>query len=293
MSNQNITRRNFVGTMMLSSAAVALLSSGKASKWQLGCFTRPWAEHDYLVAFDGMAAAGFKYAGIMGSKNGAAITSDTTIDQAARVGQEARSRGLEIASIWGGDFGYEKSVAEGITGLKKLIDNSAACGCHYLVMGGTYDHKLVEAYYKAVGESCDYAASKNVFLTIKPHGPFNSTGSECRSLIEKIDHKNFRLWYDPGNIYYYSDGKIDPVNDASGVDDIVVGMSVKDFRMPKDVDLTPGTGMVNFTGVMTALKAGGFKKGPLIVECLAKGDLAFVNSEALKARQFLEAVLNK
>lgn len=293
MINKNITRRNFVGTIMLSSAAISLLSSAKTSKWQLGCFTRPWADHDYLVAFDGIAAAGFKYAGIMGSKNGPAITRDTTIDQAAKVGQEAKSRGLQVASIWGGDFGYEKSVNEGITGLRQLIDNSAACGCHYLVMGGTYDQNLVEAYYKAVAECCDYASEKNVFLTIKPHGPFNSTGRECRSLIEKISHKNFRLWYDPGNIYYYSDGKIDPVNDAGEVDDLVIGMSVKDFRMPKEVDVTPGTGMVNFSGVMTALKKGGFKKGPLIVECLAKGDLPFVNSEALKARQFLEELLNK
>jgi len=286
-----LTRRDFLGKIVLSSAALALLTSSKTSKWQLGCFTRPWAEHDYLVALDGIAGAGFKYVGMMGSKNGPAITKDTTPEQAAKVGEEAKSRGLQIASFWGGEFDAEKSVNDGVAGLKRLIDNSVACGCHFIVLGGTYEQSRVENYYNAVSESCDYAADKDVYLTIKPHGPFNSTGRECRSLIEKINHKNFRLWYDPGNIYYYSDGKISPVDDAAEVDGIVVGMSVKDFRMPKDVDVTPGTGLVNFPGVMSRLQKGGFKKGPLIVECLAKGDLAFINSEARKAYQYLEKIL--
>ena len=85
---------------------------------------------------------------------------------------------------------------------------------------------------------------------------------ECRPLVDKVGHKNFRLWYDPGNIYYYSDGKLSPVDDAGEVDGLVSGMSVKDFRMPKDVDVTPGTGMVDFQNVMKRLKEGGFKKGP-------------------------------
>jgi len=49
--------------------------------------------------------------------------------------------------------------------------------------------------------------------------------------------------------------------------------------------------MVDFAGVMDRLKKGGFKKGPLIVECLAKGELSFINSEALKARIFLEKLI--
>ena len=128
---------------------------------------------------------------------------------------------------------------------------------------------------------------------MKPHGPLNSTGRECRPLVEKIGHRNFRLWYDPGNIYFYSDGKLSPVDDAAEVDGLVSGMSVKDFRMPKDVDVTPGTGMVDFAAVMARLKKGGFKKGPLIVECLNKGELSYINSEAKKSRQFLEELMKK
>jgi sugar phosphate isomerase/epimerase len=145
----------------------------------------------------------------------------------------------------------------------------------------------VEDYYKVIAECCDYALEKGVSIGIKPHGPLNSTGRECRPLIAKVGHKNFRLWYDPGNIYFYSDGKVNPVDDAAEVDGLVVGMSVKDFTLPKNVDVTPGTGMVDFPKVFARLQKGGFRSGPLIVECLSPGDLAHINAEARKACQFL------
>ncbi len=290
MRKNPITRRHFIGQIVVATTGIAVLSAAKTPRWQIGCFTRPWAGYDYRVAFDAMAEAGFRYAGLMTSKSGYVITKDTSPEQAASIGEDAKSRDLKIGSIYG-SFDVRKSVATGITEFKRLIDNSSICGCPNLLLGGIANPDLVENYYKVVAECCDYAAGKGVGITVKPHGPLNSTGRECRPLIDKVGHKNFRLWYDPGNIYYYSDGKLNPVDDASEVNGLVAGMSVKDFRMPKDVDVTPGTGMVDFPGVMKQLKKGGFKKGPLIVECLSKGDLSFINSEARKARQFIENIV--
>jgi sugar phosphate isomerase/epimerase len=288
MINQALTRRQFIGKAVLATTGVALISAAKISPWQFGCYTRPWAKHDYRIAFDGIAEAGFLHVGLMSDKSGKIITIDTTAKQAATVKDEAESRGLKIASLHGGNFDVRESVDEGIIGLKSLIDSTAICECQNLLLLGAEAPELVDNYYKVVAECCDYAAVKGVVMSIKPHGPLNCTGQECRPLIDKIGHKNFRLWYDPGNIYYYSDGKINPVDDASQVDGLVCGMSVKDFLMPKEVEVTPGTGLVNFPGVMAHLKNGGFKKGPLIVECLTKGDLSFINAEARKARRFLE-----
>ena len=112
--------------------------------------------------------------------------------------------------------------------------------------------------------------------------------AQCRKIIDRIGHKSFRIWYDPGNVFYYSDGKLDPVDDAAAVDGRVIGMSVKDFRPPTNVDLTPGAGKVDFAKVLARLKQGGFTCGPLVVECLAPGDLAHLKTEALKARRFLK-----
>jgi len=292
MRNELITRRHFIGKILVSSAGVYLISSGaKTPKWQIGCYTRPWAEHDYRVAFDGIAEAGFRFAGLMTSKSGTVITKDTTPEQAALVANEAKSRGLRIASLYGGNFDVRKSLDEGIAGLKRLIDSSEICDCNNLLLAGIGSRKLVDNYYKVIAECCDYAAGKRVIISVKPHGPLNSTGRECRPLVEKVGHKNFRLWYDPGNIYFYSDGKLDPVEDAAEVDGLVVGMSVKDFLIPKNVDVTPGTGKVDFPAVMKQLRKGGFRRGPLIVECLSRGDLSFINSEAGKARLFLEELV--
>ena len=119
------------------------------------------------------------------------------------------------------------------------------------------------------------------------------TGPQCRKTIEMVGHKNFRIWHDPGNIFYYSDGKLGPVDDAATVDGLVSGMSVKDFQPPKEVFVTPGTGKVDFPKVMARLKQGGFTGGPLIIECLAPGDLPHLLAEAKKARAFVEQLVSQ
>jgi len=291
MNTQQFTRRSFAKKLIFASTSLAFLPSARSSGWQIGCYTRPWEKHDYRVALDGIAGAGYKYAGLMTSKTGTVINKDSTPEEAAAVYEEVKSRGLKIISLYGGNFDVRKSITEGIEGLKRLIDSAEICGSHNLLLAGIATPGLVDNYYKVVAECCDYAAGKGVGITVKPHGPLNSTGRECRPLVDRGGHKNFRLWYDPGNIYYYSDGKLDPVDDAAEVDGLVAGMSVKDFIMPKEVNVTPGTGMVNFKGVMLRLRKGGFKRGPLVVECLTSGDLKFINAEARKARLFLEELI--
>jgi sugar phosphate isomerase/epimerase len=155
-------------------------------------------------------------------------------------------------------------------------------------LGGTSKPDLVQPYFKAIAECCDYAAERGVALTIKPHGGTNATGAECRRLVESVGNKNLRIWYDPGNIMYYSEGKIDPVTDVASVDGLVAGMSIKDFRPPKDVLVTPGSGKVDFPKVLARARQGGFTQGPLVVECLAQGDVARVTAEARRTRLFLE-----
>jgi sugar phosphate isomerase/epimerase len=244
------------------------------------------------VALDAIAEAGFKYAGLMTtrSKTGLVISISTTLEEAERIGEEAEKRGLGVLSVYGGDIPVAKSLGAGIEGLKKLIDNCAACDAKNLLMGGTGDEKLYKMYYKAIAECCDYAAEKGVGISIKPHGGLNATGPQCRKTIEMVGHRNFRIWYDPGNIFFYSNGELDPVDDAATVDGLVVGMCVKDYRHPKNVSVTPGTGQVDFPAVLARLRKGGFTQGPLVVECLDQGDAEQTLAQARKARTFLEGL---
>jgi len=298
-SFDQLSRRDFLsrslsvgaaGLAVSCTAASSAIAATPRDRWQIGCYTRPWAKYDYKVALDAIAEAGFKYAGLMttNTKTGLVLSVATTLEEAEQVGQEARKRGLAIPSVYGGGIPVEKSLQAGIEGLRRLIDNCAACRVGNLLMGGIGNEKLYDAYYKAIAECCDYAAEKGIGISVKPHGGLNATGPQCRKTIEMVGHKNFRIWYDPGNIYYYSDGKLDPVADAATVDGLVVGMCVKDYKHPKKVDVTPGTGQVDFPAVLARLKQGGFTSGALVVECLEPGDLDHTLAEAKKVRRFLE-----
>jgi sugar phosphate isomerase/epimerase len=284
-----VSRRQFL-TGLLATPMLTTIgrAADPASPWQIGCYTRPWADHDPRVALDAIAEAGYKFVGLMTAKGGTLVTATAPAEKVAALAADAKARNLKISSIWGGDFLVPKSPGDSIARLQRLVDHCGLCGCPSLLLGGTGKAELVELYYKTVKECCDYAASKGVGFAVKPHGGTNSTGPECRKLIESVGHRSFRLWYDPGNIFYYSDGKRDPVDDSATVDGLVAGMSVKDFLPPKEVNVTPGTGRVDFTRVLARLRQGGFNGGPLVVECLAKGDLPATAAAAKKARLFLE-----
>jgi sugar phosphate isomerase/epimerase len=274
---------------LLSFGAVADVDAGPGP-WRIGCYTRPWDQYDYRVALDAIAEAGYKYVGLMttNSKTRLVISVETTLEEAREVDREVKARGLKVVSIYGGDIPVVKSLAAGIEGMKKLIDNCAACGSTNLLMGGTDNEKLYDVYYQAIKECCDYAAAKGVGISVKPHGGLNATGPQCRKTVEMVGHENFRIFYDAGNIYYYSDAKLSPVDDAPTVDGLVSGWCIKDYIHPKNVAVTPGTGMVDFAAVFALLRKGGFRKGPLVVECLTPGDEKHLIEEAKNARQFLD-----
>ena len=292
-----LSRRGFLaggaglGALAASAAAGAAADSSAGAKgWQIGCYTRPWGKYDYRVALDAIKEAGFGYAGIMTAKGGLPISVERTLEEAAEVGEECRQRGLTIPSVYGGGIPVKDSLDAGIEGLKRLIDNCAAAGAANLMMGGA-GPELHDRYYEAVAACCPYAAEKGVGMSVKPHGGTNANGAQCRATVERVGHENFRIWYDPGNIYFYSEGELDPVDDAPSVDGLVVGMCIKDYVHPKQVMVTPGEGQVRFPAVMDRLKAGGFIQGPLIIECLSEGDLPHLLAEARKARVFVEELV--
>lgn len=306
MASKVATRREFVAHgLAISAAGLAAwlpspataadaVAANKEGPWQIGIYTRPFAQVQYRAAFDAIAEAGFHCVGLMTikSKNNLVVSMDSTEDEARQVGRDAAQRGLKIVSVYGGGFPLEKNSLEpGIKGLKRLIDNVVACACSELLLGGIGGEDQQAAYYQTVRECCDYAAQKGVSITLKPHGPLNATGPTCRKCCEMVGKKNFGVWYDPGNICYYSDAKLDPVEDAASVDGLVRGTSIKDYRHPKCVDVTPGTGQVDFPAVMARLKKGGFTAGPVVIECLNPSDLRSTIAEARKARQFVEQLL--
>ncbi len=300
-----VTRRSFLKQTLKTTTAGLLAgstiacASGKRCKkarcetWRIGCYTRPWDQHDYRVALDAIAKAGFKYAGLMTTKSESrlVISPKTSVEESARIGEETRQRGLHILSVYGGGIPIQESLQAAIDGLRSLIDNCAAAKGETVLFAGISKPEAYAPYYKAIAECCDYAAERNVGITLKPHGGLNMTGPQCRKAIETVGHKNFTLWYDAGNVYYYTDGTVNPVDDAKTVDGLVTGVCIKDYLHPKNVMVTPGTGMVDFPAVFDGLRRGGFIGGSLVIETVKQGTLAEIAREAKIAREFVERLV--
>ncbi len=297
---QRLSRRSFLARSAAVGAAGLLAGPATARAeqvpsyyqergWLIGCWTRPWAGEDYRVGFDAMAEAGFKYVGFSGAKTatGRVIAVKTSIEEAALAGEEARKRGLTVTNIYAGGVELENGPDD----LRKMIDNCHAAGGWSVLLSSVGPQKSYEACCRTIADCCDYAAEKQIVIVLKPHGGTTGTAPQMRDAHQRVNHKHFTLMYDPGNIFYYSEGKIDPAVDCEAVRGLVTGLSVKDFRAPKDVALTPGTGQVDFTAMMNKLRAGGFTHGPMLIECLAPGDPAATLAEARKAKTFVERLV--
>ncbi|NLB92056.1 MAG: sugar phosphate isomerase/epimerase [Bacteroidales bacterium] len=289
---KNLSRREFIkkstiGGVVLASGTGALVNACSSSKWKIGAYTRVWGNRNYLEALDGMVEAGYKYVGLSTHEKGRVVDRNSDPEFAVQVGEEIKKRGLTLVTNSGGEHDVSNSLEEGIAGLKRLIDNSALCGAPVIQINAIHDPVRMEPFYKAISECCDYAAEKGVLITLKPHG---QVGAFCLEQVKKVNHKNFKLWYDPGNVFHASFGETDPLDDAVGLGGYVVGMAVKDFRLPRDVNVTPGTGMVDFPKLLALLGQEGFTSGALVVELVSQGDLAHLTAEAIKARKFLESI---
>ncbi len=108
--------------------------------------------------------------------------------------------------------------------------------------------------------------------------------------LERINHPNFTIWYDAGNIIHYTDK--DPVAELKPVAKYVTGFCAKDCAEQKgEVMIQFGSGKVNFKSVFTTLKAAGFN-GPVMIECCALGPTRDeVTRNARANRDYLEQIL--
>jgi len=132
-STHLISRREMLERTLIVGACAPHLASALsrvAGRWRIGCYTRPWAQHEYRVALDEIAKAGYKYVGLMTTKSlsNLVISVDTAPEEARRVGEECSKRSLSPASLYGGDIPVAKSLEAGIQGMTRLIDNCVAAG---------------------------------------------------------------------------------------------------------------------------------------------------------------------
>ena len=294
-SKELMNRRTFIHTATAAGAALAAapwtpaLASEKP-EWRIGCFNRGWTNWSYDDALDGIAGAGYKLTGLLSGQRGESFTSSAaTPEYLNRLSQRIKQRGLAV-NVTAIHFRPEASLSENISDLRQQIENAARLELKFMLTFGVDKPEHFENFYRLMADAAARAEKHGIQIVLKPHGGSSGASEEILRCLDKVAHPNFKIWYDAGNIIYYT-GK-DPVAELEPVSRHVTGFCAKDCPGPKGEVMSQfGTGKVDFKAVFAKLKSAGFS-GPIMVEGVKVGSTAEETTGNARAnREFLERVL--
>ncbi len=262
--------------------------------YQVGAFARPWTQFTWDQFLSGVKGAGYDYMGFMRHPE-AELLPGLSDEKIAWIKQTLAEYGLtpttEISLHHTSRCPLQLGVDAAVEEACGQIDVMEAVGVPYYVSCGTPDESLYDTLFTVMREAAAYGAEHGVTVTLKPHGGPVATCYDLVAAVERIDHPNFGIYYDPGNILYFT-GE-DPLDGLEEVAPHVVGAIIKDqtggVRGP--VTIEPGTGEVDFEAVFEILREGGFTSGPVMVECLGGDGREDTNMRAARVREKVEAWL--
>ena len=290
-----MNRRDFLQHTILGGAATALgLSSSRALNarvsWPIGCFNRPWTTWSFDETLKQIKTAGYQTTGLLTrTKDEPFIGADATPEYLGRLKQRIAASGLK-ANMGALRSRHNIPLDESIKEVRQQIANAETLALPSLLTFGVDKPEEYAHYYKVMREAAAYAQERRIKLVMKPHGGGSGASDEIVAAMKAVDHPNFKIWYDAGNIIYYT-GK-NPVEELKPIARHVTGFCAKDCAALKsDVMVQFGTGTVDFAAVFGTLKAAGFD-GPIMVECCKVGATPEETMENARAnRVFLEKVL--
>ncbi len=306
---RHMSRRTFFkGAAATAGAVVNVFDASAASgvSWPIGCFNRPWmqkfgsalqpasvpqpANWGLDIALAGIKEAGYTFMGLLTPMPGEPfLAADAGADYLPRLKQRLAEAGL-VATMGSLRINFEKSQEDVVQQIRRQIDHAQFLNLEWLLTFGVDKAEDYQMYYKAMTEAADYAQERKLKLVLKPHGGGSGSSAEILRCLKEIDRPNFKIWYDAGNIIYYT-GK-DPIEELKPIVQYVTGFCAKDCPgKTGDVMIEFGTGKVDFQGVYKELKKAGFS-GPTFVECAGGKTLAEVTAGARANRLFLESVFS-
>jgi len=292
------TRRQFLHTAAAGVATLTLAPLASAAqkstgpKWQIGCLNRPWVNWSVDEMLDGVKASGYKLVGLQtATKTDVFVGSTATPEYLATLKQKVAARGLQM-NVGRLRTLDTKPTAEATADIRRQFDNARALGLTVLINTGTGKPETYEAWYRLMAFGAAYGADHGIKLVTKPHGAVTAAAAEMLVCLEKINHPNLGIWYDAGNILYYT-GK-DPLVEMEPIISRVTAFTAKDCAgKGAEVMTQLGTGKVDFLAHFRRLQKAGFK-GPIMLEGCAVGKTAAETTANARAnREFLEKTLAK
>jgi sugar phosphate isomerase/epimerase len=306
MKTSAMPRRAFLQTTALATTALAAGAchtfAGGSSR-PIGCFNRPWmqkfgpkvpldtpqpANWGFDVALKGIRQAGYKTGGLLTPMPEEPFIGPQATDEYL-TNLKKRIAGAGVAVNMGAlHLKPELPLEEAIRDVRRQIDHAQFLNLEWLLTFGVDEKEHYEKYCKMMADAADYAEQAKVKLVLKPHGGGSGASEEIRRCLGRVNRPNFKVWYDAGNILYYT-GK-DPVEELKPIVQYVTGFCAKDCTGEKGGVMIPfGAGRVDFIAVFKELKKAGFN-GPTFVECAGGQTFAEVTASARANRLFLEKV---
>lgn len=288
-----MNRRTFIQTASVGALAGLSFTRAFAAEkpnWPIGCFNRPWTKWSYDDALDGIKAAGYKLTGLLSTHKGEAFTSSAaTPEYLDGLKKRIAQRGL-VVNMTSIRFKPDAPLADNIADLRQQIENSARLDLKFMLTFGVDKPEHYENFYRLMADAAAQSDKRGIKLVMKPHGGGSGASEEILRCMEKVAHENFKIWYDAGNIIYYT-GK-NPLTELEPIAKHVTGFCAKDCAAPKaEVMSQFGTGKVDFKAVFTKLKSIAFN-GPIMVEGVKVGGTAGETTDNARAnREFLETSL--
>ena len=287
-------RREFLQRAVIAGIATNILSASdtqaKGVKWQIGCFNRPWTKWPFAQTPQAIQAAGFKTMGLLSrTREEPFIGAEATPEYLQALKARIQTAGL-TASMGALRSRHDIALEDSIREVRKQVDNARFLSLKYVLSFGADKPEEFAHYFKVMSDAAAYAKDKDIKLAMKPHGGISGSSAEILRVIKEVNHRNFSIWYDAGNIIYYT-GK-DPVAEIDPILQHITGFCAKDCAEPKgDVMIQFGAGKVDFQSVFRKLKSAGFN-GPVMVECCKVGQTPDeTTSNARINREFLEKVM--
>jgi sugar phosphate isomerase/epimerase len=331
MDAQSHPRRTFIKTSAAVVAAMALPSpsrgaeqSASAKPWSIGCHARPFGRfrlsHDALL--DAIKAAGYTSADMISAAppaaRGAAPAGGATTPPAQRgpdaitpemvtaLKEKLAARGM-VSTVCSLSVRTDVPLADAVAAARQQITNAHTLGQKFaLYLGLEKESQYIHAT-KVLADAAAFGKERGVQVAIKQHHGLNNTGGELVGWVKQVNHPNFGLFHDAGNVIYYT--AKDPVAQLEIVGPYVIGVVAKDCLGPHfqereagapsfgssvpdprgdEVMVQFGTGKVDFAAMFKKLKSYGFN-GPIFVEGTAVGEtLEQTIANARANREFLE-----
>ncbi len=292
MPERLLSRRHFLATSG-AACATALCQPATAAgapRWPIGCFNRPFNTWTYDETLDAIRAAGYGLTGLLSPTKADPFTgSAATPEYLAGLKRKIAARGLAV-NMTAVRVRNGVPLADAIADVRQQLTHAHTLGVQFALTFGVSQPAHYAQYFKVMADAAAFAQERGIKLVLKPHGGGSGASEEIRNALKAVGHPNFKVWYDAGNIIYYT-GK-DPVRELEPIAEHVTGFCAKDCAAQKsDVMIQFGTGKVDFVGVFRRLKSAGFS-GPIMVECCKLGaTLQETTANARANRLFLEQAL--